>query len=286
MCFNLFLYGIFQAEDRDERTQETEVYSVPKLELVYTCHQGREEQLQLMIWKMGLLSRQVSERGIWKSIFHREYRWADGDDCIDGNNCIYTVTVIHKLTISFYIEHTNEEIHDEVPNKLRWPKRAPMMLPSSRPLLTCVGNFQEYLLSLKIRTPWWRIPSAIKKWCQDSMWSIVTGMCRRAWAICQAKLFSTVSRPIGCKVVEYKWASKTKLDNDGQVEQYKTRLIDQDFSQIPWIDSDETFYPVIYHQTLQMLLALVNQHCWHVHRMDVKSVIHITRLSEYHLSRS
>lgn len=160
-------------------------------------------------------------------------------------------------------EHTDEEIQDDVPNELRRPKRvrrAPMMNPTSRPFLTCIGNFQEYLLSLKIQPSCWLISSAIKKQCQDSM---ETDMCRRAWAICRENLVSIVSRPVRCKIVGCKLVFRIKLGKDGQVEQYKARLIDQGFSQILRIDSDETLAPVTYHQTLQMLLALVNQHCWH-----------------------
>jgi len=64
---------------------------------------------------------------------------------------------------------------------------------------------------------------------------------------------------------------KTKLDKERQVEQYKARLVVQGFSQIPGVDFDEIFTPVICHQTFWTLLALVNQHDWHVHQMDVKS---------------
>jgi len=89
-----------------------------------------------------------------------------------------------------------------------------------------------------------------------------TDMCRRAWAICRANLFSIFSRSVRWKIIGCKWVFRIKLSKDGQVEQYKTRLIDQGFSQTR-IDSDETLAPATYHQTLQMLLALVNQHCWH-----------------------
>ena len=87
----------------------------------------------------------------------------------------------------------------------------------------------------------------------------------------QQEVFSTVLTPIGRKVVGCKWVFKTKLDLEGQVEWYKTRLIVQGFSQIPRIDFDKTFTSVTYHQTFWMLLALANQHNWHVHQMDVKS---------------
>ena len=63
-------------------------------------------------------------------------------------------------------------------------------------------------------------------------------------------LFSTVDKPTGRKVVECKWVFKTKLDEDGQIERYKARLVAQGFLQIPRVNFDETFILVIRHQTL------------------------------------
>ena len=89
------------------------------------------------------------------------------------------------------------------------------------------------------------------------------------------KLFSTVRTPVGQKVVGCKWIFKTKVDENGQVEKYKARLVAQGFLQIPRVDFDKTFAPVTCHQTLRTLLApllaLANRHHWHVHQMDVKS---------------
>ena len=58
-------------------------------------------------------------------------------------------------------------------------------------------------------------------------------------------LFSTVPRPIGRKVIGCKWVFKTKLDAEGQIERYKAGLAAQGFSQIPGIDFDETFAPIM-----------------------------------------
>jgi len=72
------------------------------------------------------------------------------------------------------------------------------------------------------------------------------------------------------KIVGCKWVFKTKLDEEGWIEQYKARLVTQGFSQIPGVDFDETFAPVTCHQIFWILLALTNQCDWHVHQMDVK----------------
>jgi len=39
------------------------------------------------------------------------------------------------------------------------------------------------------------------------------------------KLFSTMHTPVGQKVVGCKWVFKTKVDENGQVEKYKARLV-------------------------------------------------------------
>jgi len=69
-------------------------------------------------------------------------------------------------------------------------------------------------------------------------------------AFVKQELFSTVLKPVGCKVIGCKWVFKTKLNEDGQVERYKAQLVAQKFSQIPGIDFDETFAPVTRHQML------------------------------------
>jgi len=80
-------------------------------------------------------------------------------------------------------------------------------------------------------------------------------------AFVKQELFSTVLKPVGCKVIGCKWVFKTKLNEDGQVEHYKAWLVAQGFLQIPGIDFDETFAPVTRHQMLRTLLALANRYC-------------------------
>ena len=52
-------------------------------------------------------------------------------------------------------------------------------------------------------------------------------MCREVKRVCKAE-------PAGHKGC--KWVFKTKLDENGQIEHYKARLVAQGFSQIPGVD--------------------------------------------------
>jgi hypothetical protein len=53
-----------------------------------------------------------------------------------------------------------------------------------------------------------------------------------------------------------KWVYKTKLNEKGQIEKHKARLVDKGFSQQLGIDYGETFAPVARLDTVRTLLAI------------------------------
>ena len=71
-------------------------------------------------------------------------------------------------------------------------------------------------------------------------------------------------KPIGCK-----WVFKVKTNEEGEVERYKARLVAQEFSQVKAADYDETFCPVVRHESLRMLIATAVQRGLQLHQMDV-----------------
>ena len=80
-----------------------------------------------------------------------------------------------------------------------------------------------------------------------------------------------VDLPAGKFVIGSKWVFKTKINPDGSLSKYKSRLVAQGYSQKQGIDYTEVFAPVVKHESLRTLLAIANQFDMDVHQMDVNS---------------
>jgi hypothetical protein len=71
------------------------------------------------------------------------------------------------------------------------------------------------------------------------------------------------------KAIACKWVYRLKKDSEGNVVRYKARLVAKGFSQIPGIDFDETFAPVMRLDTLRLLIAISISLKLKVHVVDV-----------------
>jgi len=78
-----------------------------------------------------------------------------------------------------------------------------------------------------------------------------------------------VHTPKGIKPVGYKWVFVRKRNEKNEVVRYKARLVAQGFSQIPGIDYDETYSPVVDATTLRFLIGMTVFENLHMHLMDV-----------------
>ena len=79
-----------------------------------------------------------------------------------------------------------------------------------------------------------------------------------------------VPLPKGIKLVICKWVYRTKYPSDGSVERLRARLVSKGFSQVEWIEYNETFAPLAKMKSIRLVLSLADLHNWEFHQMDVK----------------
>ena len=77
--------------------------------------------------------------------------------------------------------------------------------------------------------------------------------------------------PDGRKIIGCKWVLKVKRDEFGNISRYKARLVAQGFSQIPGVDFNETFAPVIKPSSLRMMMAIGLKLGRRIIQMDVET---------------
>lgn len=87
----------------------------------------------------------------------------------------------------------------------------------------------------------------------------------------QHRVWELTELPPGKKTISCKWVFKAKLDGDGQIHAYKARLVARGFSQRYGEDYDETYAPVVKHETIRVLLVVAAQRGLHVRHLDVRS---------------
>ncbi|KRX47242.1 Retrovirus-related Pol polyprotein from transposon TNT 1-94, partial [Trichinella sp. T9] len=84
-------------------------------------------------------------------------------------------------------------------------------------------------------------------------------------------VFELVEPPDGCNVISSKWIFNAKRDASGKIHSYKARLVARGFSQRLGEDYDETFAPVVKHETIRTLLSIAAVKSLHVRHFDVKT---------------
>jgi hypothetical protein len=78
--------------------------------------------------------------------------------------------------------------------------------------------------------------------------------------------------PTGKKAVRCKWIFKRKEGSSpSEASRFKARLVAKDFSQIPGIDYNNVFSPVVKHSSIRALLGIVVMHDFELEQLDVKT---------------
>jgi len=75
--------------------------------------------------------------------------------------------------------------------------------------------------------------------------------------------------PKGRKAVSSELVFQVKRNTDGSIERFKARLVAHGYSQVPGMDFDETFAPVVKLTSIRILCALASLLKLHFHHLDV-----------------
>jgi len=93
--------------------------------------------------------------------------------------------------------------------------------------------------------------------------------------------FETVNTlPTGRKAIGSKLVFRIKHNTDGSIERYKARLVAKGFLQMPGIDFDETFAPVVKLTSIRIMCALAVRLKLHFHHLDVDTAFLNSPLQE------
>jgi Reverse transcriptase (RNA-dependent DNA polymerase) len=78
--------------------------------------------------------------------------------------------------------------------------------------------------------------------------------------------------PPGRKAVDSRLVFRLKQNSDGSIERFKSRLVAKGYSQVPGLDFDETYAPVVKLTSIHILLTLaLKEGLLHIHQMDVET---------------
>jgi len=112
-------------------------------------------------------------------------------------------------------------------------------------------------------------PKKVEEALQDDNW--VTVMHDELHQFSRNDVWTLVSRPYDQNIIGTKWIFKNKSDEHGTIIWNKARLVAQGYTQIEWVDFDETFAPVARLESIIIMLSISCHLGFKLYQMDVKS---------------
>jgi transposase InsO family protein len=95
--------------------------------------------------------------------------------------------------------------------------------------------------------------------------------------------FEAVNRdmlPENANILDSKWVYKTKVDENGNIDRYKGRLVVRGFQQREGIDYNETYAPVVRYSNIRLVLTIAAVKDLEVHQLDVDTAFLYGELRE------
>jgi hypothetical protein len=90
-------------------------------------------------------------------------------------------------------------------------------------------------------------------------------------SITSMETWSEVPKPKDKPIIKSKWIFKIKYNSNGTIDRYKARLVAKGFTQTKGIDYEETFAPVVRHETMRYLFAYATERRLPIIAMDVET---------------
>jgi hypothetical protein len=113
------------------------------------------------------------------------------------------------------------------------------------------------------------------KWKESMLDEIASLESNETWEL--------VPLPPGCKAIGSKWVYKLKIDKNGQLARFKSRVVALGYRQRKDIDFKETFAPVSNFGSIRLLLALAASKGWNTSHLDVKTAFLHGKIDHEHL---
>ena len=85
----------------------------------------------------------------------------------------------------------------------------------------------------------------------------------KTWILCDL--------PPGRKCIGTKWVYRIKRDGNNNFERYKCRVVAKGYVQIPGVDYDRTFAPVVRIESIRALIAIAVFNRWYILQVDCKT---------------
>ncbi|KAK9116560.1 hypothetical protein Sjap_015507 [Stephania japonica] len=111
------------------------------------------------------------------------------------------------------------------------------------------------------------IPQSVDLALKDPKWR--QAMENEYQALIKNGTWSLVPAHSSQNVVDNKWIFTVKKNSDGSINRYKARLVARGFKQLPGIDFDETFSPVVKASTIRIILSIAVQFGWSIRQLDI-----------------
>ncbi|CAL1375694.1 unnamed protein product [Linum trigynum] len=125
------------------------------------------------------------------------------------------------------------------------------------------SHFQNYDMSFTA-TDWVAMvavtddPQTFEEAMLDPKWN--AAMQEEMHSIKRNNTWTLTELPVGFEAIGLKWVYKTKLQEDGNIDKFKARIVAKGYSQKEGIDYTEVFAPVARWDTIRTFLALAAHH--------------------------